>query len=272
LAPNAVKDMLPHFDDPRVGAVAGKVYVVNTMSVISGFQGVEYITGQNIDKRLLSAAGVVNVVPGAIGAWRKDVVARIGGYSQDTMVEDQDLTLSIQSHGYKIKYEGRALAYTEAPELAGDFLKQRFRWVYGTLQCLWKYRFRLFSLERPALGWIILPFTLVFNFMMPLLAPVIDIVGLWHIFQGNWGFVVIAYNIFTLIDLTYSALGFIGEKKRSWPLLLLVPLQRVAYRFLISYSIIRSIGKALAGTRSHWNKLARFGLAQKAYQSAASHN
>jgi cellulose synthase/poly-beta-1,6-N-acetylglucosamine synthase-like glycosyltransferase len=269
LGPDAIGSLLPYFSDPSVGAVAGKVYVVDPKSVLGGFQGIEYLTGQNIDKRLLAAAGAVNVVPGAIGAWRKSAIIAARAYSPDTLVEDQDLTLAILRAGYRIRYEPRARAYTEAPDTVSDFMKQRFRWVYGTLQSIFKYRRDLLSTDRKALGWFILPFTLTYNFLFPLFAPIIDLVGIYHIAIGDWSSVLYAYNLFTLVDMGYAAIGLIGEKKRNKALILLVPLQRIAYRFLISWTIIRSIYAALIGMRGRWSKLERTGMAQQAFYRIA---
>jgi hypothetical protein len=67
-------------------------------------------------------------------------IESVGGYPEDTLAEDQDLTIAIQRKKWKVAYDEEAVAWTEAPETFGALSKQRFRWSYGTLQCLWKHR------------------------------------------------------------------------------------------------------------------------------------
>jgi peptidoglycan/xylan/chitin deacetylase (PgdA/CDA1 family)/GT2 family glycosyltransferase len=129
-----------HFADPNVGAVAGKVRTTGSSTLLDLFQTLEYAVGQNIDKRAFSLLGAVGVVPGPAGAWRRKVIMKLGGFSTDTLVEDQDLTLTILRAGYRVIYEPEAVAYTETPHNIRNFLKQRFRWVYGTMQCFWKHK------------------------------------------------------------------------------------------------------------------------------------
>jgi cellulose synthase/poly-beta-1,6-N-acetylglucosamine synthase-like glycosyltransferase len=98
----------------------------------------------------------ITVVPGAVGAWRRDLLERAGGFASDTLAEDQDLTLRVRQLGYRIEYAEDAIAMTEAPDTARALIKQRFRWSFGTLQCLWKHRDALLRPRYGALGLIAL--------------------------------------------------------------------------------------------------------------------
>src|SRR5690606_37442244 len=118
-------------------------------TLIERFQEIEYVTGQNIDKVAFDRFGAVGIVPGAIGAWRRDALIRAGGYSEDTLVEDQDLTFALLALGYKVVYASEAIAYTEVPSTMQSFFFQRYRWHFGTLQCAYKYRKLLFSRTAP---------------------------------------------------------------------------------------------------------------------------
>ncbi|MFO0626477.1 MAG: glycosyltransferase family 2 protein [Polyangiales bacterium] len=113
---SAIARMVAHFADPRVTAVCGNVEVGNVRSTFTGFQAVEYVTSQNFDRRAFAALNCIGVVPGALGAWRRDAVLAAGGYSHDTLVEDADLTLTLLRAGAVITYEPGAVARTEAPE------------------------------------------------------------------------------------------------------------------------------------------------------------
>ncbi|HEX8058779.1 MAG TPA: glycosyltransferase, partial [Novosphingobium sp.] len=128
------------FTDDRIGAVAGNAKVGNRVNLVSRWQAVEYVTAQNIERQALTRFDAIMVVPGAVGAWRRQALDDVGGYPEDTLAEDQDLTITIQRRGWRVAYDEDAGAWTEAPETFKALSKQRFRWSFGTLQCLWKHR------------------------------------------------------------------------------------------------------------------------------------
>ena len=140
ISKRAISFLVPNFADPKVGAVAGNAKVGNRVNIWTRWQALEYITSQNFERRALNLIDAVTVVPGAIGAWRTSAVRDAGLYPVDTVAEDADLTMSLLENGYKVKYEDRALAYTEAPMNANGLMRQRFRWSFGILQAAWKHR------------------------------------------------------------------------------------------------------------------------------------
>jgi len=71
--------------------VAGNAKVGNRINMITRWQALEYIGAQNLERRALAALGTLTVVPGAIGAWRRQAVEQLGGFPGDTVAEDQDL-------------------------------------------------------------------------------------------------------------------------------------------------------------------------------------
>lgn len=261
---NTIAALARHFKDRSVGAVAGKVSVVDSGRLLGTFQNMEYITGQNMEKRAFASINAINVVPGPVGAWRKDLVYKLGGFREDTLVEDQDLSLAIQTSGKRIVYEPEAVAYTETPVSVRDFMKQRFRWVFGTLQCFWKYKGYLFSLKRRPLGWVILPNVILSNTIIPLFFPIVDILSIVALVLGNSREVAISYLAFMVFDILYASFAFWEEKGRR-RLLFLLPLQRLFYRQIMYVIIIKSIIKAIEGTGALWNKVRRAGLTQKFY-------
>jgi peptidoglycan/xylan/chitin deacetylase (PgdA/CDA1 family) len=152
--PKTIGRLVRWFQDPRIGAVAGNAIVGNRLNMVTRWQALEYVTAQNLERRALAALGAVTVVPGAVGAWRKSVLDDLGGYPSDTLAEDQDLTIACQRAGWKVAFDPAAQAFTEAPDTVGGLLKQRFRWSFGTLQCVWKHRAALFNPKtRPWASW-----------------------------------------------------------------------------------------------------------------------
>lgn len=269
--PDTLARLVRWFDDPRIGAVAGNAIVGNRRNLITRWQALEYVTAQNLERRALAALGAVTVVPGAVGAWRRAALSQLGGYPSDTLAEDQDLTLAIQRAGWKVQFDPEARAYTETPETVEGLLKQRFRWSFGTLQCLWKHRAGLFDLKRPVLGFIALPQIWLFQIVLTAIAPLVDLAVLWSLISAGWSFAfhpvewspddltrALSYwAAFVLLDLSAGAIGMALERRAPWADLIWMPVQRFGYRQLMYYVVLKSIGAALHGVRVGWGKLER---------------
>jgi len=259
------------FGDPRVGAVAGNALVGNRRNLITRWQALEYVTAQNLERRALAALGAVTVVPGAVGAWRRSALETLGGYPDDTLAEDQDLTMAMQRAGWRVEFDPEARAYTEAPETVGGLLKQRFRWSFGTLQCIYKHRAALFDVKRPVLGFIALPQIWLFQIVLTAVAPLIDLAVVWSLISAVYGFTnhstewspddltrpVFYWAAFIFLDLSAGALGMALERRAPWGDLVWMPVQRFGYRQLMYYVVVKSIDAALHGARVGWGKLER---------------
>jgi cellulose synthase/poly-beta-1,6-N-acetylglucosamine synthase-like glycosyltransferase/peptidoglycan/xylan/chitin deacetylase (PgdA/CDA1 family) len=267
LDPEALTNFIRHFANPAVAAVAGKVCTTQNTYTLDLFQTLEYAIGQNIDKRAFSVLGAVGVVPGPAGAWRRDFLLKTGGFSTDTLVEDQDMTLTMLRAGHTIVYEERAIAYTETPHSVKNFLKQRFRWVYGTMQCFWKHK--RVMVERPLSGMtlVVMPNIFIFNIILPLSYPFADSALLVGLALTDWSGLIVPFALFTLFDVVYAGIGVWPEKNRL-RLLSMVPLQRIVYRQLLYYTVMRGVVRSIEGTGSGWNKFAKMGETQRFYFSA----
>src|SRR5436305_8424585 len=145
LTPEALRYAIYHFRDPHVGAVAGNVKVINRHNIWTKLQALEYIEGLNIVRNAQAYFRSVNVIPGPMGIFRRAAIEGTGGYDSDTFAEDFDMTVKILAEGWKINYEPKAIAYTEAPEELLDIIQQRYRWSRGILQALRKQRHLLTS-------------------------------------------------------------------------------------------------------------------------------
>ncbi len=255
VAPDAIRRMVEHFADPEVTAVCGNVEVGNVRSLLTAFQAIEYVTSQNFDRRAFAALNCIGVVPGALGAWRRDAVLAIGGYSTDTLVEDADLTITMLRAGGVITYEPRAIGRTEAPESLGALWRQRIRWTYGTYQCLAKHRS---ALMHGSLGWVALPNLLLFQVIFPIASPLGDAAMAHAIITGQWSAFLSGYLGFLTMDVVASALAFrLDRKPFRWLTLLLV--QRFSYRMFLYAVSLWSLVSALLGARQGWRKLDRLG-------------
>lgn len=275
LEPDAISKLIPNFQNEKVAAIAGNVQVGNVEGAITAWQAVEYRTSQNLDRRALAFLNAITVIPGAIGMWRRSAVNEVGGYSSDTLAEDMDLTWRLRKAGFITETQPAAVAYTEAPETFSALAKQRFRWSYGTLQCLWKHRGMLGRYG--FFGWFALPFLWVFQIGFQLLGPLIDLQIIWSLiwvaipwlthsskeitntFQiRSLQFMLELYALFFLIELISGFVAYRLDRAKPWPLLWLF-LQRFAYRQLSYYVMVKSLWHAMHGSRQGWGKLQRTG-------------
>lgn len=261
------------FADPAIGAVAGNAKVGNRHNLVTRWQAVEYITAQNLERRALARFDAIMVVPGAVGAWRRSALDSVGGYPVDTLAEDQDLTIAIQRKGWRVGYDVDAVAWTEAPETFSALAKQRFRWAFGTLQCLWKHRGILRDKRPEGLAFIGIPQAWVFQIGFALISPLIDlallisVVATWlRIQQHGWDQtqsdvlrMAAFWIVFTGIDVICGWIAYrLEQRERRYPALLLVG-QRFVYRQLMYSVVLRAVVNALRGPWVGWGKLERSG-------------
>jgi cellulose synthase/poly-beta-1,6-N-acetylglucosamine synthase-like glycosyltransferase/peptidoglycan/xylan/chitin deacetylase (PgdA/CDA1 family)/spore germination protein YaaH len=286
LEPSAIGRLVPYFADEKIGAVAGNVEVGNSDNILTNWQAIEYTTSQNLDRQAYSTLNAITVVPGAIGMWRKSAIIEAGLYQTDTLAEDMDLTWRIRRLGYRIDTEAGAVAYTEAPDALVPLFKQRFRWAFGTLQCLWKHRSAL-----GRYGWfgrLALPTLWLFQVGFQVLAPIMDLKILFAVistviiyFSPVAGFdpgairdkgfegpppritdaimpILILYGLFLFVELLGGWIAYRMEHKSAWKLWWLIP-QRFMYRQLMYAVIIRGLWRAMLGEKQGWGSLKRTG-------------
>src|SRR5713101_2649253 len=269
IEPDAISKLVRHFSDPKVGAVAGNVKVGNRSRWLTRWQALEYVTSQNMEKRAFDLLNCITVVPGALGAWRKKAIEAAGGITADTVAEDADLTIAIRRLGWRISYDEEAIAWTEAPETPGQLIRQRFRWTFGTLQSFWKHGDTLFRPKYGTLGCVALPNIFVFQILLPLVSPVLDLLFLGSLVL--WGLAglhvtqiphlwttedvqrsVVFFLGFLLIDVLTCVVAFALERHEDWTLLIPVLLQRFYYRQLMYIVLFRSVKEAVSGRPVGW--------------------
>jgi peptidoglycan/xylan/chitin deacetylase (PgdA/CDA1 family)/GT2 family glycosyltransferase len=252
----AIGRLTRHFADPRVGAVCGNVRVGNVRNLLTRWQALEYITSQNFDRRAYDLLNCITVVPGAVGAWRREAILGLGGYASDTLAEDTDLTWAMREAGWLILNDSTAVAYTEAPDTMRSLARQRFRWTFGTLQNLRKHLPALFRYG--AFGWLALPSLWLYQILLPAISPIMDVMIVWAIFAGQLRQFGVYYGVMVGIELVGAALALWMDRGR-WGLLPWLFLQRFVYRQLIYLVILKSLVAAVRGGAVHWGKAERRG-------------
>jgi poly-beta-1,6 N-acetyl-D-glucosamine synthase len=243
----------------RLGAVAGVVRVGNRRrNLLTRWQALEYLTQIGVERAAQDVMGAIGIVPGACAAWRKTAIQDVGGYTEVTLAEDCDLSLSLHRAGWRVTQDDEAFAYTEAPETADALLNQRVRWTFGSLQAIWKHRDMLFRSRYRLLGWYVLP-QYALAIIIPLIfMPFIVFMGIRTAQEQGIDVVLFYFMLFLAAHLIIAAVGILLMREK-WRHLWMVPVYRIIYEPLRVYLLYTAVYMAVRGVRAGWNKLARTG-------------
>jgi cellulose synthase/poly-beta-1,6-N-acetylglucosamine synthase-like glycosyltransferase/peptidoglycan/xylan/chitin deacetylase (PgdA/CDA1 family)/spore germination protein YaaH len=271
--PQTISALAHRFADLKVGAIAGNAKVGNRINIVTKWQALEYVTSQNFDRRAFASLNCITVVPGSVGAWRRSVLEETDGFSSDTLAEDQDLTIQVRELGYHIGYEEDAIGLTEAPDSLRNLAKQRFRWSFGTLQCMWKHKRALLNPKYGTLGFIAMPNVWIFQVFFPLISPIMDLTFIWTLASSAISFfehqkeyahsptnvnqVIFYYAVFLALDWAGAFSAFLMEKAEDKKLLWWLLIQRFGYRQVMYWVMVKSVYTAVRGAIVGWGKLER---------------
>lgn len=258
---DALRYGIRHFANPEVSAVAGSVLVLNQNNAITGFQAVEYLTGLNFFKSAQSYLGLVTIIPGPSGLFKKSEIQRIGGYEADTFAEDCDLTLRLVQSGARIVYEPYMEVSTEVPDKTLTLIKQRYRWNRGILQATRKFMSK-HSLRRVKDLKTIMVFLYLWieSMALPILNVLIAILSLaYQMFNADFSFLSLWLVVLLGLDL---AVVFITLVDNRWSMKLIwyAVLNRFTYAFFQDLIKIMSSVEEYIGIGMNWGKLDRIGV------------
>jgi peptidoglycan-N-acetylglucosamine deacetylase len=274
--PAAIELLVRHFQDPAVGAVAGAVFVGNQNNLITKLQALEYIVSQNFDRRALEMVNGITVVPGAIGAWRRQAILDVGGFPANTLAEDADATITLECNGWKVLAEPNAVACTEAPETVKAFLKQRLRWTFGLLQVAFKHRKLLGGKRAPGVAYCAIPNIVLFQYLLVLISPVMDLALIWNVIVVlvatimhpteptplSFADTLRYWLALQTLELAASALALALDRTNgTWKLLPYLLIQRFGYKQLLAWIAYKTTLSIVMGQAVGWGKLARTGNA-----------
>jgi cellulose synthase/poly-beta-1,6-N-acetylglucosamine synthase-like glycosyltransferase len=191
-------------------------------------------------------------------AFRRDALRDAGGVSGATLAEDTDLTLAIGRAGWRVIYEERARAWTEAPSSLSGLWRQRYRWAYGTIQAVWKHRGAVLRREEANIGRRAIPYLFLFQIALPLAAPLIDLFAIYGVVFLDPVRILIYWAAFNALQLVLAWYAFRLDGESRRPLIWLV-LQQFVYRQVMYLVVIESVISALAGLSHGWHSLERTG-------------
>ena len=241
--------------DEDVGGVASDVRVVNRRNAVSRIQTLEYVLGINTFRRAFDFFGAIPVVPGCLGAFRREALLDAGGYDDDTLTEDFDVTVKVLRAGWTVKHT-TAKVWTEAPYSWRDLYRQRLRWNRGNLEVLWKHRDVFVDDDTRFLHRFVFPFYVLTMLLAPLVGVLTVLAVGVSLLSGNAAEVagMVAFFAFVGSLLTVLALRLEGESLRLVPYA--VPLV-VVYPLFQAAVIAMSAAYAVSDSDRDWASVKR---------------
>ena len=258
LASDSLKWGVEHFKDPRVAAVAGHVEVANSNHWLTRFQQLEYLISQNFVRRGLSWFGIVTVIPGPVGLFKRQVIEEVGGYSEDEnlFAEDADLTVRFLTKGYRIVSEDRMMASTEAPVEIYPLLRQRYRWKRGIYQTL-HLNFKELILANQSRQSFIAVFLVLEGFFMEVMSFAITLFILASFFR--FAELKLLYAWFGLLFILDVLVLMLAVGKGWWKAIPLLFMQKLVYGYALQGWGVFSLLDEWRSSKMSWDKVERVG-------------
>lgn len=277
----------------RVIAVGATLRMSNSCLVESGkiekiklpdnyavrFQEMEYIRAYLFGKMGWSRFNAISNVSGGLGLFDKEILVNLGGYDITSLGEDMEILIRMCRYAYEnnidyaVKYIPKTLCWTEGPDNVDTFVRQRTRWSRGLFQIIRKHRSLIFNPRYGKLGWMVMPYNFVFEF----LAPVVELLGVFYIIymaitgKINLEMAMLVLGMvysFSVFITTYSILldHLIHKYYNNWSevgkLCMTALLEPFTYHFIIVYSSLKGIFYELLGKKHAWGVMNRKGTAR----------
>lgn len=264
-----LKQLVAPFFDPEVGAVMGRVVPLNVgANLLTRMLDLERAAGYQVDQQARMNLHGVPQYGGTVGGIRRTAMAAVGGWHDDTLAEDTDITFRLLIAGWKTIYNNRAECYEEVPEEWPVRMRQIKRWAKGHNQVLYRYGWKLLMSKKTSLRERVDGTMLLLVFMMPpvLLLGWVAALSLYYLNAGT----MVALFIPQMALVAYGALGnfaafheiviavLLDGHRRRIRLLPVNLLCFVASLFAISSALAESVMDRLRGREMVWHKTARY--------------
>ena len=242
---------------PNIVAVAGNIKVLNSNSVLTRVQELEYSMGINTIRRAFALFGAVMVIPGAFGAFKKQTLIEVGGYDTDTLTEDFDVTIKLLKTRGAVSSSSAADSFTEVPSTWKSLYKQRIRWSTGTFQTILKHKDIFGNARYGRLHSFVFPIIL-FSIFSPLASFLALAAGVMLVFNGGLFLFLEMIGMFLLIQFLVSLFALSIDDEDSG-LALYAPFFVFIYKQFLDVITLISVVRALTGKGKSWHKLDRAG-------------
>lgn len=262
---NALTNFVKHYSDPEVASVAGNVAIGNKRKTVGLIQQLEYLYGFYF-KRADSLMNAVYIVGGAAATYRSSVIKAIGGFDENSITEDIELSTRLQDLGYKVRYAVDAIVYTEGPSTFEDLCKQRLRWKFGRLQTFFKYRHLFFSVKKEHnqyLTFLVLPIALFAEILLFFEGILLTIFYTYTFYTHDFAPLVFVITLLT----TVVCVQIISDPKTRYHsnLFILAPGAWILFYvmdFVEYQALLRTLKKLVFKQKPEWQKWKRLGVFQ----------
>jgi biofilm PGA synthesis N-glycosyltransferase PgaC len=269
---NCVTRMVAAMQNPRIAAVAGNVKVANRISLLTKVQALEYIRDINVPRRAFDLLDISIVIPGPLGAFRKEYIRDVGGYDPDTVAEDFDTTVKVHKARDGVIAGVRnvtdAVSYTEAPERIRDLVKQRKRWYGGMTQTVIKHADRKLATHVGTYSQAAVPYLYLTLFAVPILELGMTSIGLVMAILTGFLWYIVAFIVYSLLESLTSLLALRLDKE-DIRLVVYSPLFVLGYRQFLDLIRIYAFYEIMRG-RMKWTRSDRYGNIQEKSKSAVT--
>ncbi|MBC2934147.1 glycosyltransferase family 2 protein [Nocardioides sp. zg-1228] len=261
--PDTLARLLRGFRSPRIGAVCGNDKPVNLDRTLTRLLSVISHVGTGLMRRALDVLGCLPVVSGNIGAFRRDVLERVGPLRTDTLGEDLELTWRVHEAGFQVAFAPDALVYAESPSTLRGLWRQRVRWARGLLQATEMHWSMIGNPRYGAFG-----VYLLFNTVTQVIAPFLQLAAAVNVgwlvavdgsgwLPGTWWSWVLLLGVPASLALLALALALdraADDLRHLWT----VPLWPL-YSTLMTFVVLDAVRLELGNAENRWNKLERTG-------------
>jgi poly-beta-1,6-N-acetyl-D-glucosamine synthase len=238
---NALTEIAKQFQNPNVNAIAGNNKILNRCNTITKCLALEFILGLNLNRPTFSLVGMVTIVPGAFGAFRKKAMLQRGLYDKDIFTEDFDMTIKVLKGGGEV-VATPATCHSENPTTLREFYKQRTRWMRGNFQTLMKHSNILINGKYGMLHKFAYPIILLSFLLIPTMDMVVAGIAVYSAFKGFIDVLILPFALFTLLQLLIGAIAIVMDgNEKDWKIILYSPLFVVGYRHILDFITIESI-------------------------------
>lgn len=255
LEENTLLNAINHFQDKEISAVGGRLKTVHQKHHILSFcQRIEYIKTFNVCRLLFNTINANYLISGAFGIFRKKDLIEINGYDITTVGEDMELVLHLQEFHKKVIYEKNSICYTKTPTTISHLFRQRDRWQRGLLDCLIKHRNLIFNPKYKALGFIALPYQILFELLGPifiLLYFIFTVIFLINKISEIW----IVYLLYLIFQTILTCIAETIDYNKWYMFIIKIPEAFIASILLTILSIPLSVVRIYGMITFNWRKM-----------------
>ncbi len=253
VAQDALRPLVKSLQSPDVGACGGNVQVkAQKQNFLAKLQSTEYLASMELGRPFQNYVyKAVFVISGCFGAFKRDILEKIGQYDTDIITEDLDVTWKVYKLRKRVLYVRDAVCYTDVPTKVRDLIRQRTRWDKGLFETFSKHRNLFLKRRFGSIGIILLPEALFMEVIMFLLRPT-WLVTLWVFHYSILQTLLLTVYFYVLLEFfqTFTA-GLISNERKNALKAFYAPLM-FCYRQFLGIVRLRAIILHLSKKKMKW--------------------